>query len=141
MTWEAIGLAPGKPVKPLGTGGLGVQDRAGLWSLVSSAVEAMLVALCEEAVERPRPLYCLYWVVPAQVSALAMVVGHGGLTCIGWPGKGTQCANLVQDFGFCHLSGKSLLPIAFESFVHLLFMQLVTCSVLNRTVLVPHTGR
>ena len=21
------------------------------------------------------------------------------------PGKGTQCANLVQDFGFCHLSG------------------------------------
>ena len=22
-------------------------------------------------------------------------------------GKGTQCANLVQDFGFCHLSGTS----------------------------------
>lgn len=29
---------------------------------------------------------------------------------IGGPGagKGTQCANLVRDFGFVHLSGKSL---------------------------------
>jgi UMP-CMP kinase len=26
------------------------------------------------------------------------------------PGKGTQCANLVNDFGFCHLSGTTSDP-------------------------------
>lgn len=31
------------------------------------------------------------------------------MLCLGGPGagKGTQCANLVRDFGFVHLSGKT----------------------------------
>ena len=35
------------------------------------------------------------------------------LTRLSLQGKGTQCANLVHDFGFCHLSGVFLLKVLY----------------------------
>jgi len=43
-------------------------------------------------------------------------------------GKGTQCARLVEDFGFCHLSGMLSCSHAFTISRTLLQLQLETCS-------------
>jgi hypothetical protein len=55
-----MGFRSARPLNPSGSGGEGVHECVGLASLVNSAVDAILIALCEEAVECPRPKYCLW---------------------------------------------------------------------------------
>ena len=55
-------------------------------------------------------------------------------------GKGTQCANLVKDFGFCHLSGAYSSPDALS---HILTYrpQRETSSAPNSNGKAPSTAR
>ncbi|OBZ75747.1 UMP-CMP kinase [Grifola frondosa] len=73
------------------------ESSAPVTALQSSTEETGIVKAQSLAVESKRPVFD-----NEKVTVIFVLGGPGA-------GKGTQCANLVKDFGFCHLSAGDLL--------------------------------